>query len=344
LLLTIDPCHSYIYIKPKKEKMLREVVKIDETLCDGCGACIPACHEGALQIIDGKARLISDLMCDGLGACLGHCPQGAITVEKREAEPYNETKVMEIMAKKGKNTVLAHLQHLKEHNELEFLREGVHYLKENAHTLDFDIREVVNGVHQAEVEEEQLACGCPGSEARGFKPQAAKGAGPAIPATSPAAIPGFAATGSMAGVKANGGDLSMAEVPASEQSSELRQWPVQMHLINPVASYFRGADVVLAADCVAYALGDFHSGWLRGKNLAIACPKLDSGLEGYVTKIRSLIDDARINTLTVMMMQVPCCGGLMQMVKAAAAECIRKVPVKTVIVGVEGEILQEEWI
>ncbi len=302
--------------------MLREVVKIDEELCDGCGECIPNCHEGALQMIDGKARLVSDLMCDGLGACLGHCPQGAITIEKREAEPYNETKVMEIMVEKGENTVVAHLQHLKEHNEMEFLKEGVQYLRDHENEVKFNINEVMNKVHNANVEEEQLACGCAGSEARSFNPK------------SVAVQPGAVVAGS----------LTLDNRTMGGQQSELRQWPVQMHLINPMASYFQQADVVLAADCVAFSLGDFHSKWLRGKNLAIACPKLDSGLESYVSKIKSLIDDAKINTLTVMMMQVPCCGGLLQMVKAATNQAERNVPVKSVIVGVEGEILEEEWV
>ncbi len=105
--------------------MERDVIKIDEELCDGCGECVPGCHEGALQIIDGKARLISDLMCDGLGACLGHCPQGAMEIERREADPYDETKVMEIMVPKGINTVIAHLKHLKDHNEMDFVKEGL---------------------------------------------------------------------------------------------------------------------------------------------------------------------------------------------------------------------------
>jgi len=302
--------------------MIREVVKIDEELCDGCGECIPNCHEGALQMIDGKARLISDLMCDGLGACLGHCPQGAIEIEKREAEPYNETKVMEIMVDKGENTVVAHLQHLKEHNETEFLKEGIEYLKANAASLSFSLQEVMHRVHNAKVEEEQLACGCAGSEARSFAPRSEAEAG-GIPAA---------------------GAITMAGGMQAEQSSELRQWPVQMHLINPAASYFQESDLVLAADCVAFSLGSFHSKWLRGKSLAIACPKLDSGLEEYVSKIRALIDEAKINTLTVMIMQVPCCGGLLQMVKMAAGQAQRKVPIKSVIVGVEGEILQEEWV
>ena len=308
--------------------MIREMVKIDEDLCDGCGNCIPNCHEGALQMIDGKARLISDLMCDGLGACLGHCPQGAITIEKREAEPYNETKVMEIMVGKGANTVVAHLQHLKEHNEMDFLREGVQYLKDHEDELEFNVNEVMSKVHHAKVEEEQLACGCAGSEARSFNPQSAAGGQPA-----PAAQGGFTLAGGAVASSAHG-----------DQASELRQWPVQMHLINPAASYFQQSDLVLAADCVAFSLGNFHSKWLRGKSLAIACPKLDSGMETYVTKIKALIDDAKINTLTVMMMQVPCCGGLLQMVRMAAGQAERKVPVKTVIVGVEGEILQEEWL
>jgi len=295
------------------------MVKIDEELCDGCGACIPSCHEGALQMIDGKARLISDLMCDGLGACLGHCPQGAITIEKREAEPYNESHVMEIMVTKGENTVVAHLQHLKEHQEMAYLKEGVQFLRDHQEELPFQVENVLGRVHHARVEKEQLACGCPGSEARSFSPGSA----------------------SMHAVPAAGAfTLESALKPASE----LRQWPVQMHLIHPGASYFNQTDLVLAADCVAYALGDFHSTWLKGKTLAIACPKLDSGLDSYVEKIRSLIDDAKINTLTVMMMQVPCCGGLLQMVRLALREAERKVPVKKVIVGVEGEVLQEEWV
>jgi len=307
--------------------MIREMVKIDEELCDGCGNCIPNCHEGALQMIDGKARLISDLMCDGLGACLGHCPQGAITIEKREAEAYDETKVMEIMVGKGENTVVAHLQHLKEHNEMEFLREGVQFLKDHEEELEFNINDVMSRVHHAKVEEETLACGCAGSEARSFNPQSAAGQ------AAPIAQGGF----TMAGGAMAGGTVA-------DQASELRQWPVQMHLINPGASYFQQSDLVLAADCVAFSLGNFHSKWLKGKSLAIACPKLDSGMETYVSKIKSLIDDSKINTLTVMMMQVPCCGGLLQMVKIASGQAERKVPIKTVIVGVEGEILQEEWV
>ena len=111
--------------------MERDIIKIDDDKCTGCGLCVPNCHEEALQIIDGKVRLVSDLMCDGLGACLGHCPEGAITIERREAEPYDEPKVMEIMVTKGFNTVVAHLRHLREHNETIFLKQGMSYLIAN---------------------------------------------------------------------------------------------------------------------------------------------------------------------------------------------------------------------
>ncbi|NJO89035.1 MAG: 4Fe-4S ferredoxin [Chloroflexia bacterium] len=126
--------------------------------------------------------------------------------------------------------------------------------------------------------------------------------------------------------------------------SELQQWPVQMHLVNPMAPYFQNADVLIAADCVAFAMGNFHQKYLKGKGLAIACPKLDDGLDTYVNKMTSMIDDAKINTLTVMIMQVPCCGGLLQMAKAAVDRASRKVPIKAMVVSLQGEILQEEWV
>lgn len=297
----------------KSEIMIREIVNIDEELCNGCGDCVPACHEGALQIIDGKARLISDLMCDGLGACLGHCPEGAITIERREAEPYNETHVMEIMVDKGFNTVVAHMTHLKDHNEKEFLREAVQYLKANAADLDFDVDKVIQTVHnhgKPRAEHQEHGGGCPGSQARSFNPQS----------------------------------VSLDATEQVSGKSELRQWPVQMHLVNPNAPYFQQADVLLAADCVAFALGNFHQKYLKGRSLAIACPKLDQGQDVYVEKIRMLIDEARINTLNVMIMQVPCCGGLLQMTQMAVEQAERKVPVKLTIVGIEGEILREDWV
>ncbi|WP_066633395.1 ATP-binding protein [Labilibacter marinus] len=291
--------------------MERDVIKIDEELCNGCGECVPGCHEGALQIIDGKARLISDLMCDGLGACLGHCPMGAMEIERREADPYNETKVMEIMVSKGINTVVAHLKHLKDHNEMEFVKEAMTFLKNNQDKYDFELEEVINAMHNKPAAMANQGGGCPGSQSREINKPA----------------------------------FSLADAaPAAPQTSQLRQWPVQMHLINPGASFFQEADMVLAADCAPFAMGDFHSKFLKNKVLGIACPKLDDGMDVYLNKLVSLINDAKINSLTVVIMQVPCCGGLMGVAQQALQLASRKIPLKRAIVSVEGEVLSEEWV
>ena len=294
--------------------MKREIVHINEDLCDGCGVCIPNCHEGALQIIDGKARLVSDLMCDGLGACIGHCPKGAISIEKRESESYNESKVMERMTQKGLKTVLAHLKHLREHKETEYLKEGMDYIRKNRNKLEFTYEEVIQ-----QLQGNNGSChshsgnGCPGSKEMNFQ------------------------------------NIQIATPPEksqvhTEQRSELMQWPVQLHLLNPSASYFQNADVLITADCVAYALGNFHQAYLKGKSLAIACPKLDTGIDIYVEKIRAMIDDAQINTLQVMIMEVPCCGGLLKIAKQAVSMAERIIPVKVTVVSVQGKVLKEEWI
>ena len=298
--------------------MKRDILKIDEEVCNGCGQCVPNCHEGALQVIDGKIRLVSELMCDGLGACIGHCPEGAITIETREAKPYNEISVMEQMKDKGKNTIIAHLKHLKDHGETGFLHDGVVYLKEQRAGLNFNLDELITEVHshnkelvsQSQPNPHHDGGGCPGSRTMVIEKPA--------------------------GHKNN--------ESFGDQPSELRQWPVQMHLVNPNAPYFRNADLLLTADCVAFTLGDFHRKHLKGKSLAIACPKLDQGTESYVEKLSAMIDIARINTITVMMMEVPCCGGLLQTVRTALGNASRKVPVKKMIVGINGEILQEVWV
>lgn len=284
--------------------MKRKIVKIDESKCNGCGLCIPNCQEGALQIIDGKARLISDLFCDGLGACLGHCPEGAIEIEEREAEPYNERKVMEIVSKQGYNTIIAHLKHLKDHGEKAFVQEAMAYLQEN----NFDTQKIMNELHQ---NQHQHHSGCPGSKSMDFR---------------------------------NNENTNKTESVNTNQPSELRQWPVQMHLVNPMASYFKSSDLLIAADCVAFSLGNFHSVHLKGKSLAIACPKLDSNKEVYVEKLVSMIDDAKVNTITVMIMEVPCCGGLLGLAEMAVKKAKRKVPVKAITVSLQGEIISEDWV
>jgi Pyruvate/2-oxoacid:ferredoxin oxidoreductase delta subunit len=310
--------------------MLRKIIQIDEEKCNGCGLCIPNCHEKALQIIDHKARLISDLFCDGLGACLGHCPEGAIEIIEREAEPYNETIVMETIVKQGRNTILAHLEHLRDHNEHEFLKEAVAYIKKHeidlspgaetkpsiASTVIFpNMKEALNHVKP----EHESSCGCGSSKTIDFRIDLDKvnTAAAAVIATVPNAVPA---------------------------QSELRQWPVQLHLVNPNASYFQGADVVLAADCVAFAMGDFHDRLLKNKSLAIACPKLDTNKDIYLDKLSTMISDSKINTLTVPIMEVPCCGGLIQMAKMAVQQSGRNIPVKKIVVGIKGDILSEEWV
>jgi NAD-dependent dihydropyrimidine dehydrogenase PreA subunit len=308
--------------------MIRDILKIDEELCNGCGLCVPNCHEGALQVIDGKVRLVSELMCDGLGACIGYCPEGAITIEKREAEPYNEIRVIAQMKDKGKNTIIAHLKHLKDHGETVYLQEGAAWLRSNRSELNFNLDEVLSLVHNHGAP--AAASLTVASLAHGTHHHAHNHESGGCP-------------GSKTMVIEKTGDNRESDV-IGDQPSELRQWPVQMHLVNPNAPYYRGSDLLLAADCVAFSMGAFHSAHLKGKSLAIACPKLDHGLETYVEKLTAMIDTAKINTVTVMMMEVPCCGGLLQMVKAALAKASRKVPVKKIVIGINGEVLQEEWV
>lgn len=301
--------------------MKRDIINIDEDKCNGCGLCVPNCHEGAIQIIDGKARLVSEFMCDGLGACIGHCPEGAITIETREAEPYNENKVIEQMTGKGRNTIIAHLKHLKDHGEEGFFNEAFSYLKDQKAVLGFSLAEVMdevnnqgkaaaNTVNTYRYAYNESAGGCPGSRQMVLeKPQE-----------------------------------RMDPISTADQSSELRQWPVQMHLLNPNAPYLRGSDLLLAADCAAFSMGNFHSRYLKGKSLAIACPKLDHDLEIYIEKLTAMIDMARLNTIAVLMMEVPCCGGLLQMVRVAMSKASHKIPVKQIIASLTGDVLIEEWV
>jgi ferredoxin len=267
-------------------------------------------------------------MCDGLGACIGHCPEGAITIESREAEPYSEVRVMEQMKDKGKNTIIAHLKHLKDHGETGFLQEGVVYLKENRSKLKFNLDEVIHEVHNHSKTTAMTASGTAAVAAAHQHGHSHGHNGGGCPGSRAMVIE--KPSDSIAGTE--------------NAQSELRQWPVQMHLINPNAPYFRNADLLMAADCVAYSVGGFHSKYMKGKSLAIACPKLDHGTEIYVEKLKALIDVALVNTITVMIMEVPCCGGLLQMVKSAASGASRKVPVKLMIAGITGEILREEWV
>jgi ferredoxin len=305
--------------------MKRDIILIDEEKCNGCGLCVPGCHEGALQIIDNKARLVSELFCDGLGACIGHCPEGALTIEEREAEPYDEIRVMETMVPKGANTLRAHLRHLSDHGEHDLMNQGIGYLKKINYPMD--VSEFIPKNQDTRQIVEEL-----------FGPSAKSG------------LPHSGVMGSCPGSQTREFSIDHKEVETAgkqatvEMPSALRQWPVQLHLLNPNASYFRNADVVLTADCVAYSMADFHRRFLYGRSLAIACPKLDSNLESYVDKLTAMIQDARINTLSIMRMEVPCCGGLVQMARMAVSQASRKVPLKEIVVGVQGNVISEEWI
>jgi len=276
--------------------MKRKIIKIDEEKCNGCGECIPNCPEGALQIIDGKARLISDLFCDGLGACIGECPIGAISVEEREAEPYNEAKVMVNVVKGGPNVIKAHLKHLKDHNETEYYNQAIEYLKEN-------------NIEVPEIKEKTIPFACPGMKLVDNRKKI-----PQPPLEK--------------------GDLDSNE----ERSSELRQWPTQLHLLNPQASYFQDADLLVAADCVPFTLNGFHEKYLRGKTLLHFCPKLDNSYEEYVEKLVQIFTLNNIKSITLLRMEVPCCGGTTATVKAALEKAGKNISINDIIISLDGKI------
>ncbi len=297
----------------------RTVIEIDEEKCDGCGLCANGCHEGALRIIEGKARLVGESLCDGLGACIGECPRGALTTVEREVEAYDERRVIEHILPKGMATIAAHLDHLASHGQDTWYAQALEVLAEKGIAAPkaepasaiasaapvpaprFGVlRQVPADRPTPRVVDNGMSGGCPGSAARSFGP---------APAVGPA-------TGSMA--------------------SRLDHWPIQLHLVNPRAPHFAGAHLLIAADCTAFACGAFHQALLAGRKLVIACPKLDTGKEIYVDKLRALIDDSGVASITLAVMDVPCCGGLRRLLDEAMAGAQRSVPVSTVVVGIEG--------
>lgn len=273
----------------------RKIIKIDQEKCNGCGLCIPNCPEGALQIVDDKARLISDLFCDGLGACIGHCPQGAITIEEREAEEYNEKKVMENIVKQGKNVIIAHLMHLKEHSQIEYLKEAMDALKEK--NIEIPHQEIMQAGHK-----HTSASECPGAKIMDFSKE----------------------------------KPVRKSKPISKGISQLRQWPVQIKLVPPFAPYLKDADLLIAADCLPFAYADFHEDLLKGKVLLIGCPKLDD-VEFYKEKITQILKDNNIKSITSAHMEVPCCFGLVNVVKSAISASGKDTSFKEVIVTIKGE-------
>lgn len=258
--------------------MIRNVIKIDESLCNGCEMCVTACHEGAIAMVDGKAKLIRDDYCDGLGDCLPACPTGAITFEEREAAAYDEDAVQAHLAARQNRTA----------------------------TADFA------------VPESPAPTGCPGSQARSF-------VAPSTGVATPAGVaPGVAPM----------------VLPSVGTASQLRHWPVQVQLISPSAQFLDGADVLLAADCTAYAYGDFHNRFMKDRAVLIACPKLDRN--DWVDKFAFIVSQSNIRSLTVVRMQVPCCGGIVAAAQEALSRSGKDIPLTVVTLSAEGQIIEEE--
>jgi len=233
---------------------LRNIIKIDEEKCNGCGQCIVDCAEAALQIVDGKAKLVKEIYCDGLGACIGGCPTGALTIVQREAEPFDETET--------------------EHH-----------------------------VQKARKKEEE-PCGCPGTKTVDFS------------------------------------EKTEARHGTEEVRPELSNWPVQLKLVAPNAPFLKDADLLLAADCTAFSAINFHSRFIKGKKLLIACPKLDDA-QLYYEKLTEMFKGNAIKSITVARMEVPCCGGLIYLAKEALKASGKDIPLNEVVIGIKGDILSE---
>ncbi len=277
----------------------RNIINIDLKKCNGCGECIPNCPEGAIQVIDKKARLISDLFCDGLGACIGHCPRKAITIIEREAEEYDEPKVMANIIKQGKNTIIAHLQHLKVHGQEQYLEQALDFLK----AKKIDVGWADETLHSETGHAAGGSAGCPGTRVMDFSKK------------------------EVAAEKSETGYCAQ---------SQLRQWPVQLMLVPASAPYLRNADLLIAADCVPFAYPDFHKDFLQGKMLLVGCPKLDdTGI--YEEKLVQIFKINDLKSVTYAHMEVPCCFGLVGIIQSAIEKSGKKVIFKEAVISINGE-------
>ncbi|HHW09119.1 MAG TPA: 4Fe-4S binding protein [Firmicutes bacterium] len=274
--------------------MRRKIVHINEEKCNGCGLCVAACHEGALQMVDGKAKLVSESYCDGLGDCLPECPTGAIIIEEREAAPYDEAAVQEHLEKKSQAT-----------------------------PIEPDLENASPPFARFKLE-----CGCPGTAAREIKPTT-------CPATRPAFRPATRLPVQEDDTAHNGAQASLR----SAAVSQLRQWPCQLRLVSVNAPYFDHAHLLIAADCTAYAYAGMHEDFMRGKITLIACPKLDH--YDYAEKLAEILELHEIRSITILRMEVPCCGGLVEMVKSALRKSGRLIPWHVTIIATDGSIVEE---
>ncbi len=246
---------------------LRKIIRIDEDKCNGCGVCVPACHEGAIQIIDGKARLVSEVYCDGLGDCLGECPEDAITIEEREAADFDAKAVEEHLARAGK------------------------------------------GQAPSQAAAHPAGGGCPGSAIRSLEPR--------TPAAAPGTGPG--------------------------RPSQLGHWPVQLMLVPPAAPFLKGADLLITADCVPFATANYHEHYLAGRSVIVGCHKLDD-IGYYLEKLKAIFAQAAPSSVTVLKMEVPCCGGIARAVAEARNEAAPSTPLEVITIGVRGDELSREIV
>ncbi len=244
-------------------KVKRKIIEIDEELCDGCGECVTACEEGAIQIVDGVAKVVNDVFCDGLGACIGDCPLDALKIVEREAAPFDEELVQK------------HLERLEADSP----------------------------------KEETLACGCPSTKMQSFMPM---------------------------------GSCEQANKPASIQSqqSALAHWPIQISLVPPTAPFLKGSDLQVVADCVPAAYPNFHQDFLKDKTIMMGCPKFDD-TQAYIEKFADVFKTAGLKSITVVVMEVPCCSGLPVIVKKGLELSGMDIPLEEVIISIrEGQVLQ----
>lgn len=246
-------------------KVMRKIIEIDEELCDGCRLCVPACAEGAIQIVDGKAKLVADKYCDGLGACLGECPNDALHIIEREAEDFDEEAVHEFLESKEESDKAA---------------------------------------------ETALPCGCPSIQVQSFFSQSS-------------------------------GPDKAEKAPQTGPTSDLSHWPVQIRLVPPNAPFLKGADLLVSADCAPFAYPNFHRDFIKGKVVMVGCPKFDE-VKAYIQKFVEIFATADIKSITVAVIEVPCCQGLPMIIKKGMTLAGKKIPSEQVTISTRGQILKKE--
>ena len=256
----------------------RQIIRIDQEKCDGCGSCLTGCPEGALQVVDGKARLVKESYCDGLGACLGHCPQGALQVVERDADEYDVNAVLVHLQEQSPELAQKHLKHMRAH-----------------------------GLGPLDTEQAEPRAACPSRQELQW------------------------------GGEEDAGQTGPA--PASARFSALRHWPVKLRLLPPNAGFLKNADLVLMADCVPFAYGNMHNDFLKDRVVASGCPKFDD-TAAYVEKIKTILESVNLKSITVVYMEVPCCGGFVRIAKEALEQSGVDIPLQTIQIGIRGDIMQ----